>query len=173
VRGLMCVTMPSATAWRARSWQVQCVRCSPSAIGSRQASSTIWARCRGGNLLGSPQAGFVQQEAAQPVLLVAAADPPDRGPVAFQVGSDRLDRLAASDGQDDPGVLDLEPGEAPAAGHGLQDREVGIGDRHTMRFSATHGRPSPTGGCSIPKHTSRSNLLHDFLQEPLGPFSAT
>src|SRR6476469_2866257 len=59
----MASTMPSATAWRARSWLVQWVMCSPSAIGSRQASSTIWARWRGGNLQRMPQVGFVQQEA--------------------------------------------------------------------------------------------------------------
>ena len=30
-------------------------------MGSRQANSTIWARCRGGNLLRSSLAGVVQQ----------------------------------------------------------------------------------------------------------------
>jgi hypothetical protein len=97
-----------------------------------------------------------------------AADPPDRGPVAFQVSGDLLDRLAVGDGQDDPRVLDLEPGEASAPRHGLQHREIGIGNRQRARFSATHGRPSPAEGRSIPEHTSRPNLLHDFLQEPLG-----
>ena len=41
VLGLMADTMPSATAWRAKSALVQWVTCSPSAMGSRQASSTI------------------------------------------------------------------------------------------------------------------------------------
>jgi len=50
-------------------------------------------------------------------VLVAAADPPDGGPVAPQAVSDRLDRLAASDGQDDAGVLDLVEAQASAVGH--------------------------------------------------------
>src|SRR5215831_5562405 len=97
----MAPTMPSATAWRARSWGVQWVRCSPSATGSRQASSTIRARCRGGNLLRPPQAGVVQQEFAQPAPLVAPADAPDGGPIALQSGRDLVDPLPARDGQDD------------------------------------------------------------------------
>jgi hypothetical protein len=32
-----------------------------------------------------------------------------------------VDRLAGSNGQDDAGVLDLEEGQVPAAGDGLQD----------------------------------------------------
>ena len=122
----MASTMPSATAWRARSALVQWVMCSPSAIGSRQASSTIWARCRGGNLLGTPDAGVVQQEVFQPSLLVTATDPPDGGPVALQARGDRLDRLAGGDSQHDPGMLDLEPGQAATAGHRLQDGGIGV-----------------------------------------------
>ena len=124
----MASTMPSAFAWRARSALVQWVMCRPSAIGSRQANSTIWARWRGGNLLETPEAGLVRQEAVQSVLLVTAADTPDRGPVAFQPGGHCLDRLASGDGEDDAGVLDLEPGQAAAVGHGLQDGEVGFRD---------------------------------------------
>jgi hypothetical protein len=113
--------MPLATAWRARSAPVQWVMCSPSAIGFRQASSTIWARWRGGNLLGTPDSRLVQQEFFQPALLVAAADPPDGGPVTLQPGSDLLDRLPRSDGQDDPGMLHLEPSQAATVGHGAQE----------------------------------------------------
>ena len=109
--------MPSATAWRAKSALVQWVMCSPSAIGSRQASSTIWARWRGENLLGTPDPGTVQQEFVQAAVLVAAADPPDGGPVTRQPRGDRLDRFAGGDGQHDPGMLHLEPGQAAAAGH--------------------------------------------------------
>jgi hypothetical protein len=108
--GLMASTIPSATAWRARSALGQCVMCSPSATGSRQASSTIWARCGGGNLLRPPLAGFVQQELAEPAPLVAAADAPDGGAVALQPGGDIAGALAGGDGQDDSGVLHLEPG---------------------------------------------------------------
>src|SRR5438045_5994612 len=103
--GLMASTIPSATAWRARPALDQCVICSPSATGSRQASSTIWARCRGGNLLRPPQAGVVQQESGQPALLVAPTDAPDGGPVTLQSGCDLVDPLAGSNGQDDTGML--------------------------------------------------------------------
>src|SRR5690348_15238010 len=122
--GLMASTIPSATAWRARSALDQCVMCSPSATGSRQASSTTWARCRGGNLLRPPLAGVVQQEFLQPALLVAAADAPDGGAVALQPGGDIADALSGGDGQDDSGVLHLEPGQAAAVGHGLQDGDI-------------------------------------------------
>src|SRR5262249_25847809 len=110
----MAPTMPSATACRARSSLVQCVRCSPRATGTRQANSTICARWRGGNLLRPPRAGVVQQEVAQPAPLVAAADAPDGGRVAFHPGSNGRDRLTGGDGQDDARMLDLEPGQAPA-----------------------------------------------------------
>src|SRR4051794_12261896 len=98
VAGLMCSTMPSATAWLARSALDQWVTCNPSATGSRQASWTTWARCRGGNLLGTPLARGVQKEFLQATLLVAAADAPDRGPVALQPGSDVADALAGGNG---------------------------------------------------------------------------
>src|SRR5215472_2082501 len=109
VRGLMRATIPSVTAWRARSSLDQCVMCNPSATGSRQASSTTCARCRGGNLQRVPQAGLVQQEPLPTALLVAAADPPDGGRVALHAGGDRGNGFAARDGQHDAGMLDLEP----------------------------------------------------------------
>src|SRR5262245_3503549 len=121
VRGLMASTMPLATACRAKSAAVQWVMCRPSAIGSRQASSTIWARCRGGNLLGTADPRSVQQEFFQPALLVAAADPPDGGPITLQPGSNVLDLLPRGDGQHDPGMLHLEPGQAATVGHGAQE----------------------------------------------------
>ena len=130
--------MPLAIAWRARSWGVQWVMCSPSATGSRQASSTIWARCRGGNLLRPPQSGVVQQKLLQPALLVATTDSPDGGPVTFRLGGDGLDRFAGSDGQDDTSVLDLKPSQASVVSHGLQDGEIRIGDGHGARFASTH-----------------------------------
>src|SRR5579864_4749281 len=122
--GLMASTIPSAIAWRARSALDQCVMCSPSATGSRQASSTIWARCRGGNLLRPPQAGVVQQELLQPTLLVAPAEAPDGGPITLQPGGDLADALAGGHGEDDAGMLHLEPCQAATAGNGVQDGGV-------------------------------------------------
>jgi hypothetical protein len=57
VRGLMAGTMPVVTACRASSPLVQWVRCKPCAIGSKQASWTSWARCRGGKALGDGRCG--------------------------------------------------------------------------------------------------------------------
>src|SRR5687768_12389188 len=116
--------------------------CSPSATGSRQANSTIWARCRGGNLLGTAEAGVVHQEFLQPALLVAATDPPDRGRVTFQAGGDRLDRFAGGNGQDDASVLDLIPTEPAMAGHRLQDGEISCRHGQGARFASTHGTAS-------------------------------
>ena len=111
--------MPRAFAWRARSTLLQWVMCSPSAIGSRQASSTIWARWRGGNLLRASQAGVVPQKFGQAALLVAAADAPDRGSGTFQARGHRLDGFARSHREDDASVLNLVERQVAAAGHGF------------------------------------------------------
>src|SRR5262245_31702805 len=112
----MAPTIRWATAWRARSWLVQWVMCSPSAIGSRQASPTICARCRGGNLQRSPRAGHIEQEVFPASVLLAATDPPDRGWVALHAGGHRADRFATGDGQHNAGMLDLEPSQVPGSG---------------------------------------------------------
>jgi hypothetical protein len=143
--GLMSSTMPSAIAWHARSALDQWVICSPSAMGSRQASSTIWARCRGGNLLGTPLARIVQQEFLQPTVLVAAADAPDGGPVALQAGCDIADALAGGHGQDDPSMLHLEPSQVATVGNGLKDGGIRCLEGQRERFSTTHGRASEKG----------------------------
>src|SRR5829696_3565261 len=96
--------------------------CRSRATGSRQASSTIWARWRGGNLLRAAQARLVQQEGLQPALLVAAADTPDGGPVTLQPGGDRLDGFTRGDGQHDAGTLDLEERQVAAVCHASQNR---------------------------------------------------
>src|SRR5262249_18343165 len=124
VRGLTASMIPSATAWRARSRGVQWVVCKPSAIGSRQARATMCGRCRGGTLRGTPTTGIVLQELPPAALLVAAAEPPDRGPVTLQPGSDLPDGRAGGDGQNDAGVLDLEEGQASAVSDRVQDRQV-------------------------------------------------
>jgi len=61
----------------------------------------------------------IQQELLQAALLVTAADAPDGGPVALQPSRDGLDRFPGSDGEDDPGMLDLEPGQSATVRHGL------------------------------------------------------
>src|SRR5437588_7263272 len=91
--GLMAETIPSATACRARSALLQWVMCSPSATGSKQASSTIWARWRGGNLRGAPAAGEVGQESRQATLFIAAAEAPDGGRVTAHPRGDLLHPL--------------------------------------------------------------------------------
>src|SRR5262249_7386753 len=136
VRGLIESMMPSAMAWRARSWLAQWVMCSPLAIGSRQASWTIWALCRGGNLLGTPRAGFVQQEFGKATLLVASAGPPDGGAVAAELGGYLADGIARSDSQDDACVLDLEPTEAAVVCHYFQDGDVSVGQFQRARFAS-------------------------------------
>jgi hypothetical protein len=145
--------MPSAMAWRARSALVQWVMCSPSAIGSRQASSMIRARWRGGNLLRPPDARFVQQEWFQPALLVAAADAPDHGPVTLQPRGDGLNRLFRGDGQHDPGMLHLEPGQAATAGHGLEDGSIRSSNGQGARLASTHGTTSEARAEGYLQHT--------------------
>src|SRR5438067_332338 len=113
--------------------------CNPSAMGSRQARWMIWARCRGGNLLWTPLAGFVQQECFQAALLVAATDSPDRGSVTLQAVGYRLDRFTAGNGQDDAGMFDLKVRQVSAACHSLQDRDIRGGNSQGPRFPATHG----------------------------------
>jgi hypothetical protein len=150
--------MPSALAWRARSLLVQWVMCSPSVMGSRQASSTIWARCRGGNLLGATQARLVQQEGLQPALLVAAADAPDGGRVTLQASGDRPDGLPGGHSQDDTGMLDLEPGQSPGSGNALQDGEVRGSDTQGARFPTTHRSTSSTKAGLYLQHTPTLNF---------------
>src|SRR5215212_11154855 len=116
--------------------------CKPSAIGSRQAKSTIWARCRGGNLLRTAHAGFVQQERLQAALLVAASHTPDGAGITLQAVGYGPDGFASGDGQDEAGMLNLEPGQVPGSGNGLEDRQVRSRDAQGARFPATHGRTS-------------------------------
>ena len=97
-------------------------------MGSRQASSTIWARWRGGNLLRASQAGFVRQEFLAAALLVTAADAPDRGAVALQAVGNGLNGVPRRHGEYDAGVLNLEEGQVAAACNGLQDRSISGGD---------------------------------------------
>src|SRR3954454_7514487 len=129
--------------------------CSPSAMGSKQANATTWARCRGGNLLRPSRAGVVQQEFLQPALRVAAADAPDGGATTLQPNGNILDTLPGRDGQHNASVLDLEPGQAPAAGDGFQNGVVRSGDRYDGGFAAAHGRPSEVQQGALPAYTCR------------------
>src|SRR5262249_24822728 len=138
----MASTRPSAMAWRARSWGVQCVRCSPSAIGSRQANSTICALGRGGNLLRTPRSRLVPQESLDAFLRITAANTPHGGPTALQPRGDGLDRLAGRDSQDKARVLDLKEGQASATGDRAEDRQIAVRNRDGMRSSPSHATTS-------------------------------
>ena len=134
--------------------------CSPSATGSRQANSTIWARWRGGNLLGTPQERLVQQEFLQAALLVAATDTPDGGPITLQAGGDGLDGFPCSNGQHNAGMLDLKEGQVATACHCTQNGSVRISHRQGMRLSATHGiPPMPEQGGGYLQY----NRCHEFV----------
>src|SRR5262245_32726075 len=142
--------------------------CSPSVIGSRQASCTIRARARGGNLLRAAQAGLVQQEGLQPALLVAAADTPDGGRVALQACGYGPDGLAGGHVQDDAGVLDLEPGQPPGSGNPLQHREIRVSNLQGAWLPTTHRSTSSAKAGLYLHHTPTCNFLHDFVPGPLG-----
>ena len=107
-------------------------------MGSRQASSTIWARWRGGNLRGAPAVREVGEQPGQAALFVAATKTPDSGRVASHLRSDRLHTPALGDGQDDSGVLNLEEGQRSAPGDFLEDRQVPRSERERPRFATTH-----------------------------------
>ena len=142
VRGLIASTMPSATAWRARSSLVQWVMCSPSATGSRQASSTIWAALEGGKSGRGARIAPRRSASSPPARsLVAAAGPPDGGRVALQAVGDGLAAFASGDGQDDAGMLDLEPGEGITPSDPPQDPIIGRCDGQGTRSSAAHEAP--------------------------------
>src|SRR5512135_1389026 len=149
----MAGTIPSATAWRAKSGLVQWVMCRPLAIGSRQASRTISARCRGGNPGRPPGSVWWCQEAGQSRVLVEATNPPNRRAVALSAEGQLMDRFPGGDAQDDLCPLDLIPGEGLTAGDLLQDRGIVGSNLQNQRFSTTHGTtPVAEVRCGI-QHT--------------------
>src|SRR5208337_1393757 len=121
VRGLMASTTPSSTAWRAKSKLLQWVMCSPLAIGSKQANCTIWARYRGGKLLGAAGARGLPQHTVKTAILVAAAYTPHGGGIALRLHGHVLDSLPASDAQEDLSVLDLKPRARAASRYRFQN----------------------------------------------------
>src|SRR6516225_467957 len=116
---------------------------SPSATGSRQANSTISARCKGGKLLGASQAWLIQQQSIQPALLIAAADTPDGRPVTFQPSGNGADGLSRGNRENDARMLDLEPSQAPAVRYGAEHRQVSGDNHQAARFTTTHGASLP------------------------------
>src|SRR5262245_10587136 len=104
-------TMPSATAWSARSLRDQWVMCNPRATGSRHASATIWARWRGGNRdVASRSSGApIGEQPRQAIAPITPAGPPDCGLLALHLAGDGFGPLAVGDRQDDPRPLHLEP----------------------------------------------------------------
>jgi hypothetical protein len=78
----------------------------------------------------------------QAAFLVAATDPPDSGPIAFEACSNGLDRFTSGDRQHDPGVLDLKPRQPATVGHRLQNGSIGISNSQPAGFASTHGPPS-------------------------------
>jgi len=91
------------------------------------------------------RAWVVGQDVPHTAFSVALADPPNGGAVALQSAGDLADTLSGGNGQDDPGMLDLEPGQATVAGDELQNRSIGFGEGQRARLSTTHKQASNRG----------------------------
>src|SRR5262249_51471694 len=135
---------------RARSRLDQWVMCRPLATGSRQASSTIRARWRGGNPGRSARSLWLFEEAREPRVLVEVAGAADRADVTLQPGGAGGGPLPRGDRQDRAGAPDLVPRRGLALRDGLKDGAVMRSDRQGTRSSTTHGAISRVG-----------NVLHD------------
>src|SRR3954452_19685374 len=106
VAGAMDATIPCRATWRASAALLQWVTCRPQAIGSRQASSTIWARWRGGNPGRAARPVGLVEQSRHPRVAVAPAGAAHRADVAFQPGGDGRGPLARGDRQDRAGAAD-------------------------------------------------------------------
>lgn len=95
------------------------------------------------------RAWVVLQELFQATSLIASADPPDGGSIALQSGCEIAHTLAGGNGQDDPGVLHLEPRQAAVTGDELQDGPIGCRDGQRAGSSTTHEDASDKG---YPQH---------------------
>jgi hypothetical protein len=71
--------------------------CNPTAIGSRQASSTIWARWRGGNPGRTARSLGQFQESVEPALAVALAGAADGLDIALHLECDHAGALPVGD----------------------------------------------------------------------------
>jgi hypothetical protein len=167
VRSLTAGTIPSSTAWRARSLLVQWEMCKPLAIGSRQANRTSRARCRGGNPGWSPGPLGWCQKIGQARILVATADPPDGRRIALGPDGQLLDRLARGNREENLSPLDLVPGQGAASRDLLEEREIVGNDLQGTRSSTTHGATPIADLANKGQLTSRPNFLHYFVPEPL------
>src|SRR5262249_1021518 len=167
VRALMAGTIPSAMAWRAKSALVQCVMCNPSAIGSRQASSTIWARCRGGKLLRTTRSGFVGQQGRQSPLFIAPTNAPGRCLITLHPEGHGLDALSGRNRQDEARMLDLKARQGTAVGDALEVGGILRSDDEGTRFPTAHGKLS-SGVAGFTSIVPRDrNFLHYFVPGPL------
>ena len=128
----------------------------------------IWARWRGGNLLRTAHAGFVQQESLPAALLVAAADSPNGARITLQPISDGPDGFTGGDGKDDAGMLDLEPSKTPRSGNPSKDGKIRGSNNQGARFPAAHRSTSYAEADLYLQHTAPSNFLRDFMPGPLG-----
>jgi hypothetical protein len=120
--------------------------CNPLAIGSKQASLTIWARCRGGKTLRSARALCLVEHAGESLLFVAATQPPDGHLVTLHLDGNRLDALPGPNRQENPGMLNLEPRLRATSGDIFQYPYVGFGDVERPGSSTTHGSLQLTKG---------------------------
>jgi hypothetical protein len=112
------------------------------------------------------RAWIVGQDVLYPTCPVALADPPDGGAIALQAVGDCADALPGGNGQDDPGMLDLEPSQATVVRDELQDRSIRFGEGQRARLSTTHEQASVKG--LFLNITDDPNLLHDFVAASLG-----
>jgi hypothetical protein len=91
------------------------------------------------------RAWVVGQDVRYPTFSVTLADPPDGGAIALQAAGDLADALSGGNGQDDPGMLDLEPSQATVVSDELQNRSISFGEGQWARFSTTHTQASNRG----------------------------
>jgi hypothetical protein len=91
------------------------------------------------------RARLVGQDVPHTTFSVALADPPDGGAIALQAAGDLADAFSGGNGQDDPGMLNLEPSQAAVVSDELQNRSIGFGEGQWARLSTTHKQASTRG----------------------------
>jgi hypothetical protein len=91
------------------------------------------------------RAWVVGQDVPHTTFSVTLADAPDGGAIALQAAGDFADAFSGGNGQDDPGVLNLEPSQATVVSDELQNRSIGFGEGQWARFSTTHKQASNRG----------------------------